>query len=79
MAAKRNITQKKPLFGNHRPHSLKATRRKFGLNMQTKRIYVPEIDRFVRVRVTAKEIRTIDKIGLVKFMKRQGRSIEELL
>lgn len=79
MASKRRITQKKPMFGNKRPFSLKATRRKFDLNLQTKRIFVPELQRTVRVQVTVDELRTIDKIGLVAFLKRQGRSIKELL
>jgi len=79
MAGKHRITKQKPGFGNNRSFSLKATRRKFGLNMQTKRIYVPELDQFVRVQITAGEIRTIDKIGLPEFMKRQGRSIKELV
>lgn len=79
MPGKRRITQKKPMFGNNRPFSLKATRRKFGLNLQTKRIFVPELQRTVRVQVTVDELRTIDKIGLAAFLKRQGRSVEELL
>jgi large subunit ribosomal protein L28 len=66
------------MFGNNRPFSLKATRRKFRLNLQTKRIFVPELQRSVRVQVTADELRTIDKIGLPTFLKRQGRSIQEL-
>jgi len=79
MAGKRRVTQKRPMFGNNRPFSLKATRRKFGLNIQSKRIFVPELQRTVRVQVTVDELKTIDKIGLVEFMRRQGRSIEELL
>lgn len=79
MAGKRKITQKKPMFGNNRPFSLKATRRKFYPNIQKKRIYVPELQRFVRVKVTADELRTIDKIGLPEFLKRQGRSLKGLL
>ncbi len=79
MASKRRITQKKPMFGNNRSFSLRATRRKFGLNLQTKRIFVPELQRFVQVQVTVDELRTIDKIGLPEFLKRQGRNIKELV
>jgi large subunit ribosomal protein L28 len=79
MPAKNNVSTKKPMFGNLRSHSLKATRHKRDLNMQSKRIYVPEVSQFVRVQVTANELRTIDKIGLPEFLKRQGRSIKELL
>ncbi len=79
MAGKRKITAVKPQFGNRRSHSMKATRRQFKPNIQNKRIFVPELDRWVRVQVTAKEIKTIDKIGLKEFLKRQGRSINSLL
>ncbi len=79
MASRRSISTVKPQFGNNRSHSLKATRRQFKPNYQNKRLWVPEFERFVRVRLTAKELRTIDKIGLHKFMARQGRSIKELI
>ena len=79
MASKRRITQKKPMFGNNRPFSLKATRRKFRLNLQTKRIFVSEVQRFVRVQVTADELKIIDKVGLPEFMRRQGRDVKELV
>lgn len=79
MASRRSISTIKPQFGNNRSHSLKATRRQFRPNYQNKRLWVPELERFVRVRVTARELRTIDKIGLQKFMARQGRSIKELI
>ena len=79
MAGRRKITQKKPMFGNNRPFSLKATGRKFGLNMQTKRIYVPELQQFVRVQVTVGELKTIDKVGLAEFMRRQGLNVKEMV
>lgn len=78
MAAKRNITMKKPMWGNKRSFSMHATRKKFALNMQKKRIYVPEEDRFYTVKVTVQEIHTIDKIGLAAFLARQGRTLKQL-
>jgi len=79
MAVKRKVTGIKPMFGNKRSHSLRATRRKFQPNLQTKRVFVPELDQFVRVQVTTGEIKTIDKIGLPEFLKRQGRTLKGLL
>jgi len=79
MASKRSISTVKPQFGNNRSHSLRATRRQFRPNYQNKRLWVPELQRFVRVRLTAKELRTVDKIGLREFMARQGRSLKELV
>ena len=79
MPNKRKITQKKPLYGNNRPFSLKATRKRQEPNLQWKRIYVPELERMVRVKVSAKELRTIDKIGLKKFLERQGRTLQSVV
>jgi ribosomal protein L28 len=50
MASKRNISQKKPQFGQRRSHSLQATKRQFKLNMQWTNVYVPELGRTVRIR-----------------------------
>ncbi|PJF25066.1 MAG: 50S ribosomal protein L28, partial [Phototrophicales bacterium] len=51
----------------------------FHPNLQSKRVYVEELGQFVQVRVSAREIRIIDKIGLNEFLRRQGRSLKELL
>jgi len=79
MASKRKITQKTPLFGQSRSKAYNTVKRTFKPNIQTKRIFVPEVGKFVRVRVTAGELKTIDKIGLPTFLKRQGKSLESLL
>lgn len=78
MATRRKVTQTKPMFGNQRSHSMRATRRKWQPNLQSKRIYVAELDRFVRVTVSVGELRTIDKIGLQAFLAKQGRTIQAL-
>lgn len=79
MAGKRKVTGVKPQFGNNRSHSMRATRRQWKPNLQNKRFYVPELGHFVRLKVTASEIKTIDKIGLEAFLRRQGRTIKSLL
>ena len=79
MPGKRKITTKKPQFGRSRSKAFNTVQRKFKLNMQSKRIYVPELDRFVRIQVTANELKTIDKIGLLAFCKRHHINIDKLL
>jgi large subunit ribosomal protein L28 len=76
---KHKISAKKPMFGNARSFSMRATRRKFNPNMQNKRIYVPEIGRHVRVQVSVGELRTIDKIGFIAFLKRRGIPLHKLI
>ncbi len=79
MPNKRKITQKKPLYGNNRPFSLKASRKRQDPNLQWKRIFVPELGRTVRVKISTKEMKTIDRIGLKKFLERQGRTLESVV
>jgi large subunit ribosomal protein L28 len=78
MPGRRKVTGKKPMFGNKRSHSLRATRRKWEPNLQMKRIWVPELDKFVRVKISAGELRTIDKIGLIAFLKGRGLTIKSV-
>jgi large subunit ribosomal protein L28 len=79
MASKRNISQVTPQFGQSRSKAFNTTKRTFKPNIQTKRIFVPELGQTVRVRLTAKEIKTVDKVGLVAFLKRQGKTIKSIL
>lgn len=79
MAGKHRISNTLPMWGNQRSHSMRATRRAFLPNMQMKRVYVPEIDAFVRVKVTAGELRTIDKIGLVEYLRRRGQTLKQVM
>ena len=64
------ITGKKVMVGNNVSHSQRKTKRRFYPNLQRKRFYIPEEDRWVTLRVSAKAIRTISKIGVVAAMKR---------
>ena len=79
MAGKKKITGTKPLFGQSRSKAFNTTKRQFKPNLQNKRIYVPSLDRWVRVKVTAGELRTIDKIGLLEFLKRQNIPLKQVL
>ncbi|MBC9129813.1 50S ribosomal protein L28 [Frischella sp. Ac48] len=58
------VTGKKPLVGNNRSHALNATKRRFLPNLQTHRFWVESEKRFVKLRVSAKGMRTIDKKGI---------------
>lgn len=58
------ITGKKVMVGNNVSHSKRRTKRTFQPNLFDKRFYLPEEDRFVKLRVSASGIRTINKNGL---------------
>ncbi len=64
MARVCQITGKRMMVGNNVSHSNRRTRRKFYPNLFDKRFYLPEEDRWVKLRVSASGIRTINKKGL---------------
>jgi len=78
MPGKQKITTRKPQFGQSRSKAFNTVKRKFKLNMQTKRIWVPEENKFVRIKVTAKELKTIDKIGLMAWLKRNNMTLKQI-
>ncbi len=58
------VTGKKPMVGNNVSHANNRTKRRFLPNLQWKKFWVPELKKWVRLRVTAKAIKTIDKKGI---------------
>lgn len=63
------ITGKKPIVGNNVSHSNIKTKRRFLPNLQVKKFYIPEEDRWITLRVSAKAIRTISKKGITACLK----------
>ena len=59
-----DVTGATPGFGNNRPWSKKKTRRRFNVNVQNKRYWVPSLSRHVTLRVSARGIHTIDQRGI---------------
>ncbi|MEV5892371.1 50S ribosomal protein L28 [Nonomuraea fuscirosea] len=58
------LTGVKPVFGNNVSHSHRRTRRRWNPNIQQRRYRLPSEDRFVRLTLSARAIRTVDKIGV---------------
>lgn len=63
------ITGKRMMVGNKVSHSNVKTKRRFYPNLQTKKFYIPEEDRWITLRVTAGGIRTINKKGISACLK----------
>jgi len=70
MARVCQVTGKKPMVGNNVSHANNKTKRKFYPNLQKKRFYIPEEDRWVTMKVSAKAIRTINKNGITAVLKK---------
>ena len=62
------VTGKRPQSGNNVSHAKNRTRRRFLPNLQSKRFWVESEKRFVRLRVSHKGVRTIDKPGIEKVL-----------
>jgi large subunit ribosomal protein L28 len=78
MARVCQVTGKKPVRGNRVSHSNIKTKRRFLPNLQTKRFFLAEEDRWITLKVSSDAIRTINKKGLlvvVKELRQQGVQI----
>jgi large subunit ribosomal protein L28 len=64
MARVCQVTGKKPITGNKVSHSNIKTKRRFLPNLQTKRYFLAEEDKWVVLKVSSEAIRTINKNGL---------------
>jgi len=72
------VTGRKPSFGNNVSHSQRKTRRRWDPNLQTQRFWVPGENRWVKLKVSAKGLKTINKHGIEKVladMRRRGVKI----
>jgi len=60
------VTGKRPLYGNTVSHANNKGRRRFLPNLQTHRFWLESEKRFVKLRLTTRAMRTIDKLGIEK-------------
>ncbi|MEI8258380.1 MAG: 50S ribosomal protein L28 [Deltaproteobacteria bacterium] len=74
--AKSDLTGTGKLKGNTVSHSNIKTKRWQNPNLQERRIFVPELKRFIRMRLTTREIRTLDKLGVSAYAKKLGVSLK---
>lgn len=58
------VTGKRPITGNNVSHAKNHTRRRFLPNLHTHRFWVESENRFIKLRLTAKGMRIIDKKGI---------------
>ena len=59
-----DVTGRKPMFGNNVSHANNKTRRRFNLNLQKKRFWLADENRWVSLTVSTQGLRLIDKIGI---------------
>ena len=61
-----DVTGKKPMFGNNVSHAHNKSRRRFNINLQKKRFWLADENRYVTLRISTRGIRIIDKKGIRK-------------
>ena len=62
------ITAKKPIAGHNVSHANNKTKRRFLPNLHEHRFWVQSLNRFVKLRVCAKGMRIIDKLGVEELL-----------
>lgn len=63
------ITGKRPQVGNSVSHANNKTKRRFYPNLQTKRFFIPEENKWITLKLSAKAIKTINKNGITAVLK----------
>lgn len=58
------VTGKRPMTGNKVSHANNKTRRRFLPNIQNRRFWVEEENRFITLRISTKGMRIVDKLGI---------------
>ncbi len=69
MSRKCQVSGVGPIAGNSISHAHNKTKRRFLPNLQKKKIFVQELNRFVSLKLSASEIRNISKIGTAHIAK----------
>ena len=63
------ITGKKPMFGNKVSHAHNKSRRRFNINLQKKKFWLPDEKRYVTLSISTRGMRIIDKKGITRVVK----------
>lgn len=78
MSRRCQVTGKKALVGNKVSHSNRKSKRRFEVNLQSKRFWFEEESRWVKLRVSARGMKIIDRRGvaaIVKQLRAQGEKV----
>ena len=64
-----DVTGKRPMYGNKVSHAHNKSRRRFNINLQKKRFWLPDEKRYVTLNVSTQGMRLIDKKGITIVLK----------
>ncbi len=63
------LTGKKAMVGNNVSHALNRTKRKFNANLISKRFYIPEEDKWIKLKISTAALKNINKLGIYAVLK----------
>ena len=72
------ITGKRPRVANHVSKANNKTKRRQFPNLQSKKVFLPELGKNIRLKLSVKAIKTIDKYGLLTYLKKKGLSLSDI-
>tara|TARA_Y100000996_G_scaffold317711_1_gene253865 strand:- start:322 stop:561 length:240 start_codon:yes stop_codon:yes gene_type:complete len=72
------ITGKRPLVANNVSKANNKTKRRQLPNLQKKKIFIPELGKSVRIKVSANALKSIDRDGLMTFLKKKNLSLSDI-
>tara|TARA_B100001750_G_scaffold89596_1_gene70783 strand:+ start:361 stop:600 length:240 start_codon:yes stop_codon:yes gene_type:complete len=73
------ITGKRPRVANHVSKANNKTKRRQFPNLQSKKVFIPELGKNIRLKLSVKAIKTIDKYGLLTYLKKKGLSLSDIV
>ena len=77
MARRCDLTGKRPNVGNKVSHSNIKTKKRQLPNIQTRKIWYAEENRFVKLKVSARALRTLQRKGLSEYAKEAGLDLSK--
>lgn len=78
MARKCQISGKSGQYGHRVSHAKNKSKHVFGPNLQSRRVYLAEEKRWMRIKLSTRMIRTLDKYGLAETLRRYKVSLSDL-
>ena len=73
------ISGKRPKTGNNVSKANNKTKRRQYTNLQKKKIFIPELNRNVTIKLSTKALKTIDRYGLIPYLNKKGLSLTDIL
>jgi len=72
------LSGKAPLVGNNVSHANNKSKHRQLPNLQNKRIFVSELNRFVRVKISTRALKTVNSKGLMTYLSQQGLKLADI-